>query len=136
MKRLGQVIAIALPGLLASGHAVAEGNGPVKSLCAITSTLTCDVTGCVRGPANAVNLPVFVRVDTEKKVVETARQGGDRRTSSISSMGTEGDTTVLLGVDSGQGWSATLNQATGSFTGTVASDGIGYMIFGSCLEYR
>jgi hypothetical protein len=135
MKRLGQVIAIALPGLLASGHAVAEGNGPVKSLCAITSTLTCDVTGCVRGPANAVNLPVFVKVDTKNKVVETAKEGGDRRTSKILSSHAEGDTLVLLGGELGHGWSATMDQATGSFTGTVAGDGIGYMIFGSCLAH-
>ena len=135
MRRLGQVIAIALAGALSSGIAAAEGSAPVKRLCAITSTLTCDVTGCVRGPANVVNLPVFVRVDTEKKVVETARQGGDRRTSAISSIKTEGDTSVLLGDELGRGWSATLNQATGSFTGTVSGDGIGYMIFGSCLNY-
>lgn len=60
------------------------------------STLTCDLTGCVRGPANAVNLPVFVEIDTENKVVETAQEGGDHRTSKILGSHAEGDTLVLL----------------------------------------
>ena len=135
MTSLRQVTVIALVGSLSSGLAVAESSTPAKSLCAITSTLSCNVTGCVRGPANAVNLPVFVEVDTKNKVVETAKEGGDRRTSKILSSHAEGDTLVLLGGELGHGWSATLDQATGSFTGTVAGDGIGYMLFGSCLAY-
>ena len=135
MKKIRKAFAILLAASAITGTAAAEGGGPAKTLCAITSTLICDVTGCVRGPANAVNLPVFVKVDTKNKVVETAKEGGDRRTSKILSSHAAGDTLVLLGGELGHGWSATMDQATGSFTGTVAGDGIGYMIFGSCLAY-
>jgi len=96
MKNLGQVIAIALAGSLSTGIALAAPSAALKNLCAITSTLTCDLTGCVRGPANAVNLPVFVEIDTENKVVETAQEGGDHRTSKILGSHAEGDTLVLL----------------------------------------
>ena len=90
MKYSRHVIATALAASAATGIAAAEGAATTKTLCAITSTLTCDVAGCVRGPANAVNLPVFVSIDTENNVVETAREGGDRRTSKISSTRTRG----------------------------------------------
>lgn len=135
MKYFTHVIATALAASAATGIAAAEGAATTKTLCAITSTLTCDVAGCVRGPANAVNLPVFVSIDTQNNVVETAREGGDRRTSKISSTRTQGDTLVLLGGELERGWSATVDQVSGNFTGTVADNGVGYIIFGSCLAY-
>ncbi len=134
MKNLKSVSAIALAALAATGIAAAEGSGSGKTLCAITSTLTCDLSDCVRGPANAVNLPVFVRIDTENNLIETAREGDDRRTSAILNTRTEGNALVLLGGEFGQGWSATLDRVTGDFTGTVASsNGVAYILFGSCL---
>lgn len=135
MKKIRKAFAILLAAWAIVGTAAAEGGGPAKTLCAITSTLTCDLTGCISGPANAVNLPVFVRIDTQNNLVETAREGGDRRTSRIASMRAEGDTLVLLGGEMETGWSATLDQVTGNFTGTVADNGVGYIIFGSCLAY-
>lgn len=135
MKTIRRAFAILLAGSAITGTAAAEGSGPAKTLCAITSTLTCDLTGCVSGPANAVNLPVFVRIDTQNNVVETAREGDDRRMSKISSVRAEGDTLVLLGGEFGRGWSATVDQVTGNFTGTVADNGVGYILFGSCLAY-
>ena len=104
-------------------------------LCAITDTLTCDKGACVRGPATAVNLPVFINIDTETQTIQSARQAGDYRSSKIASMGTHEDTLVLLGRDLGVGWSATIDKASGSLTGTIVDQGIGYIVFGSCLPH-
>lgn len=136
MKRLSlsTMIAIGLSAAMATGAAATEGSGAAKRLCAITSTLTCDIADCLVGPANAVNLPVFIRIDTEQSLIETAMQGGERRSSKITDARTEGDSLVLLGGEQERGWSLVVDQAAGSFTGTIAGRGVGYIIFGSCLE--
>jgi hypothetical protein len=69
----------------------------------------------------------------KKKIVESATQGGERRTSKITSVGGKGDVLVLLGDEETNGWSMRINKASGDLTGTIAADGTGYLIFGSCL---
>ena len=86
-----------------------------------------------KGPASAVNLPVFVKFDRENKLVESARQGGERRTSNIDYVAGTNDTIVLLGDEENSGWSATVTKSTGNMTATVSEQGMGYIIFGSCL---
>ena len=83
--------------------------------------------------ASAVNLPVFIKFDPGNKVLESARQGGKRRTSKIEYFASTDDTIVLLGDDVNEGWSATVDKSTGSLTATVSEQGMGYIIFGSCL---
>jgi hypothetical protein len=121
---------------LASAVAVAsqQGDGTSSMLCAVTHTVSCDGNGeCLNGPATAVNLPVFMLFHPEKNIVESAMQGGERRTSEITSVGGKGDVLVLLGDEGANGWSMRIDKAGGSLTGTIAADGLGYLIFGSCL---
>ena len=129
------MLATALAASAATGIAAAEGAATTKTLCAITSTLTCDVAGCVRGPANAVNLPVFVSIDTENNVVEAAREGGDLAHVQDLEHTDPGRHPGAAGRRTQRGWSATVDQVSGNFTGTVADNGVGYIIFGSCLAY-
>ena len=103
-------------------------------LCAVTSTVSCDSAGdCIEGPASAVNLPIFIKFDPENRLLESARQSGGRRTSTIEYVAATDDTVVLLGDDISHGWSATVKKSTGSLTAAVSEQGMGYIIFGSCL---
>jgi hypothetical protein len=109
--------------------------GVSPMLCAVTLTVSCDSAGdCIEGPASAVNLPVFVKFDPESKSVESARESGDRRTSNIDYVADVGDSIVLLGDEQDSGWSATVTKSTGDFTATISEQGMGYIIFGSCLS--
>jgi hypothetical protein len=59
-------------------------DGSVPLLCAVTGTASCDSLGdCIEGPAEAVNLPVFLKIDVQNKVVQSVRAGGEQRTSDI-----------------------------------------------------
>ena len=80
-----------------------------------------------------MNLPVFLKFDRENKLVESARQSGERRTSNIDYVAGTNDTIVLLGDEENSGWSATVTKSTGNMTATVSEQGMGYIIFGSCL---
>jgi hypothetical protein len=134
MKQIMRVITAALlASVSVVGVATAESSDSSARLCAITNTLTCDNTTCIRGPADSVNLPVFVKVDTKTMTVETARAGGERRSSDILSTSTVDSTQVFVGGELGRVWGAVVDEATGAFTASVAENGTGYIIFGSCL---
>ena len=120
MKFSVGVIGAVVLSTAAAGVTAEEQGDSSSLLCAVTYTVS-------------VNLPVFLKFDSEKKVVESARQGGERRTSNIVHMGTAGDVMVFLGDEGDSAWSATINKSTGSLTGTVSEQGVGYVIFGSCL---
>lgn len=128
-----------MAGLLITSTAVsaADQKDSDKSslLCALTNTVSCDAEGnCQTAPATAVNLPVFMLFHPDKKLVESAREGGERRTSQITGVGGKGDVLVLLGDDDASGWGVRINKASGSLTGTIVTDDVGYLLFGSCIE--
>ena len=114
--------------------AAAALDGSVPLLCAVTGTVSCDSQGeCVEGPAEAVNLPVFLKIDVPNKVAQSVRAGGEQRTSEILSTHQEKDSLVLLGVDQGAGWSTTIGESDGRLTLSVSGAGIGYLAFGACI---
>ena len=109
-------------------------DGSVPLLCAVTGTVSCDAQGeCVEGPAEAVNLPVFLELDVQNKVAKSVRAGGEQRTSEILSTHQADGSLVLLGVDLGAGWSTTIGESDGRLTLSVSGGGVGYLAFGSCI---
>ncbi len=136
MKSSVKIIGAVMLSAASAALAASEKGGGTSILCAVTNSVTCDAIGvCLKGPADAVNLPVFLNFNPEKKVVESAKGGGERRTSKITSVSSKGDVMVLLGDGGDKGWSATINKSSGSLTGTIAADGVGYLVFGSCLAH-
>ena len=134
MKVYLQIVGL-LTLLVGSTGVLAEKyDGSLPLLCAVTQTMGCDaVPDCVVGPADAVNLPIFLRFDANKKEVITAKGGDVRRTSKIQEVGKEGEVLVFVGFEPGGSWSATVDKATGKMTATVALNGHAYLFFGSCL---
>lgn len=114
--------------------AAAALDGSVPLLCAVTGTVSCDSQGeCVDGPAEAVNLPVFLKIDVPNKVAQSVRAGGEQRTSEILSIHQQEGSLVLLGVDQGAGWSTTIGESDGRLTLSVSGAGLGYLAFGACI---
>ncbi len=115
------------------GSAAENLDGSVPLLCAATEAVGCTMDqDCTKGSAKAVNLPTLIRVDSEKKTVESHRQSGEERISEIVSIHQEEDTVVFFGIDGAQGWNLTLNKTTGQMTATLSADGSGYIVFGIC----
>lgn len=105
-------------------------------LCAVTQTVSCDRQGvCTEGPADAVNLPVFFKIDLKNKVVTSAKQAGEQRTSKLLNVNADGAAVVLVGFEPEGSWSAIIDKATGSMTLSVAESSLGYLVFGACLKH-
>ena len=110
-----------------------DGSSPL--LCAATQTVSCDsVVDCIKGPADAVNLPVFMKFDAEKKEVITAKESEDPRTSKILQVDNQESALVFVGIDPAGAWGASIDKTTGDLTLSIAVDGTGYLVFGSCIE--
>jgi hypothetical protein len=106
-------------------------------LCAATQVVACDSLGdCARGQPGEFNLPVFFLVDTEHRLVMSARKGGERRSSGITSMNLDGDDILLAGFEAtgGGGWNALIEKSTGDMTVSATGQGSAYLVFGACLS--
>ena len=122
--------------LLASQALAAEAPEMSRStICAATQVVECVAAGeCIRAMPEAFTLPVLFRVDLEKQVVESARASGEKRVSAITSVTSVDGVFVLHGTDGADGWTATVDQASGQMTVASAHPGISYTVFGTCAE--
>jgi len=135
MKACFQTVALLTLLIGATGAFAGQFDGSSPLLCAATQTVSCDSVGdCIKGPANAVNLPVFMKLDAAKKEVITATASDEPRTSRILEIDNQENALVFVGIDPAGSWGASIDKATGEMTVSIAVNGQGYLVFGSCLE--
>ena len=136
MKKIN-IIGLALLCFIVSTHLGFAGDfdGSKPLLCAATQTVSCEsVVDCIKGPAEAVNLPVFMKFDAEKKEVISAKQSEEPRTSKILQVDDQENALVFVGIDPAGAWGASIDKTTGDLTLSIAVGGTGYLVFGSCIE--
>ena len=135
MKALFGMAGLLTLSMAATGAYADTFDGSSPLLCAATQTVSCDsVVDCIKGPADAVNLPVFMKFDAEKKEVITAKESEDPRTSKILQVDNQESALVFVGIDPAGAWGASIDKTTGDLTLSIAVDGTGYLVFGSCIE--
>ena len=120
---------------IAPGSAMAAGETmPTQPLiCAATEVAQCTETkACAQGSASLFNLPVLMRVSIKNKVVESIREGGERRSSAIDSARLRDGVIVLRGSDADADWTATIRMASGKMTVIATKEGSAFVVFGSC----
>lgn len=105
-------------------------NGSKPLVCAIVEVMDCDIHNeCARVNANAVNLPDIFSMDIKKKEMS----GANRATKIQHVTHNEGNLILQGTSDLGRAWSVVLSESTGKFTGAVAAEDFGFLIFGSCI---
>lgn len=132
MKNLIYVAGIAL----LSSTALADNvTGTSRLLCSQGQVMVClhSADCAVVAPA-LVATPQFVVIDTRKKTVSTTKASGDGRSSRISNLTREGGLIMAQGKHGERAFSLVIDEATGTFTGSVASDGYTINSFGSCTN--
>ena len=137
LRALSPVTSTALAAflLLSIAEAMAEeidAGQPI--ICAATGVTQCpEVGACVQGPASLFNLPVFFRINLRENLVETTREGGERRTSAIAKSEKRNDAILLQGADEETAWLATVQLASGKMTVIAVKEAEAFIVFGSCM---
>lgn len=102
-------------------------------ICATLEIFECTQgSDCLKGQARNINAPQFIRLDLAEKVARAERADGEEVTSAIETIGGDDGGIILQGMQSGRGWSMTIDQTNGQMTLTASSEGIAFVLFGAC----
>jgi hypothetical protein len=102
-------------------------------LCTAVQATVCESSGeCSTKPPWNFNIPQFVVVDLEQKLLSTTVASGENRVTAIKHVERESGMIFLHGSQMGRAFCAAVNEATGMMSFAVASDGKGVVIFGAC----
>ncbi len=124
------VLILALPGLAVQADDL---TGSTAFLCA-----SVQATGCLEGgecgielPWN-LNMPAFVEIDLEKKMLRTTEASGLNRKTPIEHLSRVDGVIFLQGYELGRGFTFVITEQTGQVTVAIATQGSGVIVFGSC----
>lgn len=136
---MNKIIVVILALLLISGlpsHVLAgdfDGSRPL--LCAVIETIECTPDGeCLRGEAESIDMPAFLKIDFAKKTISGTRQDGTVRNTEIKTMERVDGNLILQGVQNGKAWTMVISEATGKATITAADNQVGFVVFGACIS--
>ena len=102
-------------------------------LCAAIETYDCGFgENCARGSAENIDLPVFLNINFEEKIITGTMDDGSIRTTKIQRMEQLAGGIVIQGIEDGLGFSLSYNTSTKKITGAVSGDQVGFVIFGAC----
>ena len=134
MKLFKYILLIALMVGLAGLPSLAQEKENLKPMvCAAIETYDCGFgEDCARGSASDVNLPIFLGIDFEKKMITGTMDDGSVRTTEIQRMEQLAGGIIIQGVQDGLGFSLSYNMSTKKITGAVSGDQVGFVIFGAC----
>lgn len=109
--------------------------GTSRLLCSQGQVMVCLHTAdCAIVAPALVASPQFVVIDTRRKIVSTTKASGDGRSSEIGNLTREGGLIMAQGKHDERVFSFVIDEATGTFTGSVASDGYTINSFGFCTN--
>ncbi len=133
MMKSINILALVLLGLLFSLSAQAALDGSQPLICTVRLVHDCDIEGCESGMAEEIGLAGFSRIDLKKKRIEAI---GIDRVTPIEYMETPEDGGWIIGgIDGIRGWSATIADDTGEFTGVIAAAGYAFVLHGICAQF-
>jgi hypothetical protein len=107
--------------------------GAQQLLCTSVKAMECYADGgCIDGEPEIWNVPRFVRVDLEQQVLTTTEASGEKRSTPIERIESEGDRIFFQGAEEGRAFSVVLNQTTGMASTGIALDGHVVSVFSYC----
>lgn len=121
---------LALPGLVVQADDL---TGSTTFLCAGVQATECLEGGeCGIDLPRNLNMPAFVEVDLDAKLLSTTAASGLNRTTPITSLSRDDGMIFLQGYELGKGFSFVITEQTGHVTVAIAAEGRAVIVFGSC----
>jgi len=127
-------LGLGLTATLLSGGASAAGfDGTSNLVCAAIDVVGCtDGPTCMQGQAHVFELPSFMFVDFENKLIRATDESGHKEVSPIKNFEQTEKQMILQGVENHRGWSAAIDRQTGRISVTLAGPDVSFMVFGAC----
>jgi hypothetical protein len=124
--------------LFTSAGAMAENlTGAEKILCAGIQATYCDTSGaCEVGMPWQWNMPEFVEIDLEAKIVSTTQAAERLRQTPIRTLERGNGEIYLQGVENARAFSFVIDEATGVASIAIAADGMTISVFGACTPVQ
>jgi len=129
-------LAAAAVSLLLSPATLAEENlsDADKLLCAPIKGSECRRDGCSTSPAWDMNIPQFVEIDLDHKLIKTTNASDENLETKIDSIKRDDDLIVLQGYEDGRAFSMVITESSGFATMGVTVDDGGVVVFASCTR--
>lgn len=107
--------------------------GSERFLCSSVEVTVCSALGeCASEPPWNLNVPQFIEVDLENKMLNSTEASGENRSTAIKNFERDGDLMFLQGVENGRAFSFVIHEKDGLVSIAVARDGLSVSVFGSC----
>lgn len=108
-------------------------SGASTLLCASAQATVCTEDGvCDSGPPWSWNIPAFIEIDLDERVLRTTEASRENRRTPIRTVEKEGGVLYLQGVEGGRAFSFVIDEDSGRLAVAVARDGVTVNVFGSC----
>ena len=107
--------------------------GADNLVCAAMTVVACWEDGvCVEGLPEDLNVPQFIEIDLEAKLIQTTAASGENRVTPIEHLDSEEGMIALQGYEFGRGFTFVIDEKTGRATVAIATRGSAVIVFGSC----
>lgn len=127
-------VSMVLGVALACSASAAAADDSVKLLCAIADAHQCAAdVACTETNPDELNFPRFLSIDFAGKRISGSRVDGSEASSEIRGSFRQDDRVMLIGVESGRGWSVVISD-DGSLALTLTEIGATYSLFGYCMQ--
>ena len=114
-------IAAAVATMLALPASADDVAGAQKILCTTVEATECYAEqGCSPGSPEEWNIPRFVEIDLEKKIMSTTEASGQRRVSPMRHLERIGERIFIQGIEDSRAFSIVLDQDSGTASAAIA----------------
>ena len=121
-------------GLMTTGASAAGLDGKSNLVCAGIHVVACTDGLCTEGSPLTFDMPTFIYVDFNRKVVHGSNESGADVTSPIKNFEVTDEAIILQGFENHRGWTAGIDRQNGGLTLSSTGAGIGFIIFGNCAK--
>ena len=134
---LKTIALVLVTGLYAGSTAATSIDGSVNLLCAALDVVGCENgPGCVEGQARDFELPQFMHIDFQNKLIRSKDDVEKKVVSAIQNLQKTDTQIIIQGVENDHGWSATINRESGNINFAASGPEVSFMVFAACTTLK
>lgn len=106
-------------------------------LCTSVQATVCGTDGdCEIGPPWNWDIPQFIEIDLDDKMLRSTKASGENRETAIKNMQQTDGILFLQGIQRGRAFSFVIEESSGMMSTAIAADGRTISVFGACTTTK